>query len=62
MAIPEVVLLLLNVAVGLVLVSVTVPLEGYGGEMVMTVVEAMTEVMTVTFVLGPSMVVNGLEI
>jgi hypothetical protein len=34
-----------------VFVSVTVPLEGYGGEIVMAVVEAMTEVMTVALVL-----------
>jgi hypothetical protein len=56
----EVVLLPMDVAVGSVFVSVTVPLEGYGGDKVMTVVDAMTEVMTVTLVPCPSVVDDGL--
>jgi len=44
--------------VGPVFVSVIVPLEGYGTDVVMAMVEVMTDVMTVTLVLGLSVVVD----
>lgn len=44
---------------GPVFVSVIVPLEGYGTDVVMAMVEVMTDVMTVTLVLGLSVVVDG---
>lgn len=43
---------------GPVFVSVIVPLEGYGTDVVMAMVEVMTDVMTVTLVLGLSVVVD----
>ena len=43
---------------GPVFVSVIVPLVGYGTDVVMAMVEVMTDVMTVTLVLGLSVVVD----